>query len=68
MILKIIYIYIYTLEFITVPEVSYVVKLGVDIKWRMYIGFVKEIKENDKTAQQNCIIHKLKTNLLTKSN
>jgi hypothetical protein len=38
-----------------------VVKLGGHIKWRIHIGVVKKIKESYKTAQQNSIIHKLKT-------
>jgi hypothetical protein len=45
-----------------------VVELGADIKWRMYIGVVKEIKKSDQIAQQNFTIRKLKTNLLTKLN
>jgi hypothetical protein len=43
-----------------------VVKLSVDVKWIMYIGYVKEIKEADKTAQKNCIIHKINTKLTDK--
>jgi hypothetical protein len=48
-------------ELVAVPEIFCVAKLGGHIKWKMHSGFVKEIKGSDKTAQQNFIIHELKT-------